>query len=328
MCNELNAPIIYLFAAYLRIFLKFPATAIVLFLASRYKRLIDGLNWWIGVGRKFSMSVVLKALSFAFCAACIAGAATPQVAAQVQILAPELAMPGLDRTRAVRVYLPPSYAKSRRAYPVLYMHDGQNVFDELTEDMRTWGVDQSLNALAKSDGLELIVVGIEHGGVQRMNEMNPWKRSRFGDAEGQAYMDFIVKTVKPLIDQRFRTLPDRAHTAIMGSSMGGLISHYAIHQYRDTFSKAGIFSPSYWFSTGAYEIVPKMPLPAGTRLYMLVGAKEGSGMTRDFFRMVDLLGLVNGQLIELSYRLNPEGVHSEILWREEFPAAVRCLFRP
>jgi alpha-glucosidase len=267
-------------------------------------------------------------IALALSAACHAQDRPSTAAVNVQILQPALTMPGLDRKRTIRVYLPPSYATTQRRYPVLYMHDGQNLFDNATSYAGEWGVDESLNALAQSQGLELIVVGIDNGQDKRIHEMSPWKNPRFGEPEGQAYMDFIVKTVKPLIDQQFRTQTDRANTAIMGSSLGGLISHYAVHQYSDTFSKAGIFSPSYWFAAGAYEIVSAKPLPARARLYLLGGRKEGEDTVRDLERMVKLLSSVNGTALDLFTRVTPHGEHNEAFWREEFPAAVSWLFRP
>lgn len=166
--------------------------------------------------------------------------------ANVSLLPELLQIPGLNRQRQIRVYVPPGYANSQRRYPVLYMHDGQNLFDAATAYAGEWRVDETLNALSESGQLELIVVGIDNGQEKRMTELNPWSHPRFGVAQGREYMEFVVEVVKPLIDRRYRTKADRANTAIMGSSMGGLISHYAINQYPEVFSKAGIFSPAYW----------------------------------------------------------------------------------
>ena len=104
--------------------------------------------------------------------------------AGVSILTPQLLIPGLNRQRTLRLYLPPGYATSTKRYPVLYMHDGQNLFDAATAYAGEWGVDETLDALAKSQGLELIVVGIDNGGVNRMTELNAWDNTRFGKGEG------------------------------------------------------------------------------------------------------------------------------------------------
>lgn len=243
---------------------------------------------------------------------------------------PALAMPGLDRQRTLRVYLPPGYADTSRRFPVLYMHDGQNLFDDATSYAGEWGVDETLDALAKSHGLEVIVVGIDNGQEQRMSELNPWPglifRIRFGPAEGAEYMDFVVQVVKPWIDAHYRTRPDRASTAIMGSSMGGLISDYAIHRYPQVFSKAGIFSPSYWISDDAYEFAGKQPLPRDARVALLLGDKEGEDSVENVQRMAAVLRAGGLGPDRLSVRVAPDGEHNEGFWRREFPTAVTFLF--
>lgn len=250
---------------------------------------------------------------------------TSTASVSVHILTPPLNMPGLDRQRTIRVYLPPGYQDANRRFPVLYMHDGQNLFDAATSYAGEWGVDESMDALAKSHALELIVVGIDNGQEKRMSELSPWPNERFGIAEGDKYMDFVVKTVKPFIDARYRTKPDREHTGIMGSSMGGLISHYAIHRYSDTFSKAGIFSPSYWYSSKVYDFTKANPLPSDARLYLLAGGKEGQQTADDMNRMVALMREARkGQPIYSA--VVPEGKHNEAFWRTEFPKAVVWLF--
>src|SRR6185369_7256568 len=107
---------------------------------------------------------------------------------------------------------------SERRYPVIYMHDGQNLFDDATSYAGEWGVDETLNELARSHGFEAIVVGIDNGQDRRMTELNPWDNPRFGKAEGAAYMSFIVDVVKPYVDARYRTRSDAQSTAIIGSS--------------------------------------------------------------------------------------------------------------
>lgn len=206
-----------------------------------------------------------------------AGAAPPASTAgpQVSQLPQPLTIAGLNRPRVVRLYLPPSYAGApQRRYPVIYMHDGQNLFDHATAYAGEWEVDETLNALAKSHGFEAIVVGIDNGGERRMNELLPWPHPRFPVAEGDAYLDFIVKTVKPLIDRDYRSQPEREHTAVIGSSMGGLISHYAIQRHPEVFSKAGVSSPSYWIAPRMLENARIQALPADTRLYLYAGGRR------------------------------------------------------
>ena len=247
--------------------------------------------------------------------------------ANVRLLAP-FKMTGLNRSRQVRLYLPPDYHLSQQRYPVLYLHDGQNVFDEATAYAGEWGVDETLNQLAAQGWLKLIVVAVDNGGEHRMQEYSGWDNPRFGKAEGEAYINFIRNELKPYVDRHFRTLPEAADTGIMGSSMGGLISHYALFNRPGTFSKAGIFSPSYWYSEAVYAKTNMQVLPKQSRISLLVGTKEGREMVSNTLKMADLLrsqGLANAQL---SVKVVPEAEHNEAFWRSEFADAVLYLFNP
>jgi predicted alpha/beta superfamily hydrolase/endonuclease/exonuclease/phosphatase family metal-dependent hydrolase len=249
--------------------------------------------------------------------------------AGVQILAPPLAMPGLDRERTIRVYLPPSYNTSKRRYPVLYMHDGQNLFDDATSYIGEWGVDENMDALAKSNGIEVIVVGIDHGGDKRIAEQGPWTNPRYGASEGKQYLDFIVNTVKPFIDGKFRTRPGREDTGIMGASLGALSSQYAMYEYPDVFGKAGLFSPSYDFSDEVYPFVAARHLPAGTRLYLVIGGKEGREPlfnVANVWKMVAQLQAAGDPDVALYSAVRAGAEHNETFWRSEFPKAMLYLF--
>lgn len=245
----------------------------------------------------------------------------------VHVLPTPFVMTGLNRQRTVRVYLPPGYEGSRARYPVLYMHDGQNLFDDATAYAGEWGIDESLNALAKSRGLRLIVVGIDNGGADRIHELNPWDNPEFGPGEGAQYMAFIVETLKPWIDQHYRTRCDRQHTAIMGSSMGGLISSYAISRYPQVFGKAGIFSPAYWLAPPVFADTAAHPPPRTTRIYFYAGGSESLSMVPDTERMVAILRRAGLPQRNLLLNVNPVGRHAESAWRTEFPRAITWLFR-
>lgn len=245
----------------------------------------------------------------------------------VTVLPTPLIMPGLNRQRTIRVYVPPAYASSTKRYPVLYMHDGQNLFDAATSYAGEWGVDETLDGLAASKGLEIIVVGIDNGLDKRMTELNAWDNAQYGVAEGRQYMDFIVDVVKPMIDTTYRTKPERQFTGVMGSSMGGLISQYAIQQYASTFSKAGIFSPSYWAAPAVYGFTASTPPASDARLYVYMGGQEGDVGTVDSSdRMVAQLQAQGHPAGNLVYRINPTASHNEAAWRAEFMAAVSWLF--
>jgi predicted alpha/beta superfamily hydrolase len=271
--------------------------------------------------------LVLATVALAGRAGAAEPAARPHTAnANVHVIAPPMTIPGLDRQRTIRVYLPPGYADGKARYPVLYMHDGQNLFDDATSYVGEWGVDEAMDALAK-EGLPLIVVGIDHGGEKRFNELTAWPNPRFGAAEGAAYMEFVVKVLKPWVDRTYRTRPGRRDTGIMGSSMGGVASHYAIYQYPEVFSKAGIFSPAYWVADPAvFEWTAKRRLGKHSRLYFIAGGKEGDDMVRPFDPMVAQVRKAAGKRAAVHAELIPSGEHNERFWRGEFPKAIRFLY--
>lgn len=254
----------------------------------------------------------------------------------VSVLDTAFAMPQLERTRRVWVYLPPDYATSDRRYPVLYMHDGQNLFDAATAYAGEWGIDETLDSLHTAGDPGIIVVGIDNGRERRLDEYSPWRNERHGGGEGAAYAEWLVHTLKPFIDQRYRTLADRSNTAIAGSSMGGLISLYALLQFPEVYGRAGIFSPAFWFAPEIFDAVraSRAPYP-DTRVYMVSGGRElqqgeRAGVYRDDqARMQEALiaaGFRAGQQVKAS--VIPDGEHSEWFWRREFPAAYRWLFAP
>ena len=270
--------------------------------------------------RKIALALFLPGLAFA------ANGDGPSTA-QPNVLIPteKLAMPGLDRERGLRIFVPPDYsAHPERRYPVIYMHDGQNLFDAKTSYSGEWGVDETLNELAKTDHFEAIVVGIDNSD-KRMSELNPYPGPELKVAEGPEYTRFIVEVVKPYIDRTYRTLPDRDHTAMIGSSLGGLITHYALLAYPEVFSKYGVFSPSYWASPELVARAEKTPVPAGTRIYIFVGHLEGPTMEDPAKRMFDTL-TAEAAPGSVTYHVGPQAKHHETSWSPEFRTAVRWLF--
>ncbi len=247
-----------------------------------------------------------------------------------------LTIPELNRQRGIRLYVPPGYATSTKRYPVIYMHDAQNLFDNAIAQAGEWEIDETLDQLARAGQLEAIVVGVDRGGVignlaadpLRMTELNPWFNPANGAGEGRQYMDFIVKVVKPLIDNEYRTLPDRANTGVMGASLGGLISHYAINQYPDVFGKAAIFSPSYWVGgQPSYQFFDSTVVPKDARLYLLVGEREGP-MVTDLQNVHRAIARNGHPGANLSIRVVPNGEHGEPMYRAETKAALVWLFAP
>lgn len=247
----------------------------------------------------------------------------------VTVLVTPFMMPVLNRQRNVRLYLPPSYGTSDKRYPVIYMHDGQNLFDEFTSFAGEWGVDETLNDMAARQGFEAIVIGLDNGGADRVRELNPFDHPKNGTGEGEAYLAFIVNKLKPVVDSQYRTLTGPENTAIIGSSMGGLISDYAIHRYPQVFGRAGVLSPAYWTADpGIYGYAVQHPLPLGARVYFSMGGKEGDSMLPDVQRMHAVMAAQRPEPGAVTLHIVPEADHNEAAWRAELPKVLNFLFAP
>lgn len=257
-----------------------------------------------------------------------ARAAMPATAPpRVQVLPQALAMPALGRSRTLRLCLPVSYdSQPARRYPVIYMHDGQNLFDAAAAPFGEWGVDETMAALAERTGFEALVVGIDHGGPHRLTELAPYDHEELGRAEGRAYLDFVVKTVKPFIDAGWRTRPEREHTALIGSSLGGLIGHAALLWQGEVFGRYGLLSPAYWVAPQLYDETARARLPPGTRVHLYCGEREKGSTVPNVQRMHAVLAgrLPAGQL---SLHVEPGADHNEAAWRAELPRTLKALFQ-
>lgn len=245
----------------------------------------------------------------------------------VKILSDSFWIPQLNRYRSIRVYLPNDYEKAiTKRYPVIYMMDGQNLFDKQTSFAGEWGIDETMNKLEKKGEPSCIVVGIDHGGIDRINELSPFVNSKYGGGEGKLFALFIVKILKPFIDSVFRTSPDRLHTAIGGSSLGANLSLYAMVAYPDIFSKAALFSPAFWFSDSLYEFIKLAEEFNESRFYFTAGYNESNTMASDVMTM-DSLIVAKGCKPDLHYaRIIHDGEHREWFWRREFANAYFWLF--
>jgi predicted alpha/beta superfamily hydrolase len=232
--------------------------------------------------------------------------------------------PQLGNRREVIVYLPPTYGGARR-FPAVYMQDGQNLFDPATSHAGDWGLLRTLDALTAT-GRETIVVGVWNAGDERVAEYSPFEDARNGGGRGDRYLAFLTETVKPMIDRRFRTRPDREHTAIAGSSMGGLISLYGFFHAPDTFGLAGVLSPSLWFAGGAmFPFVASAPFVPG-RVYVDVGRHEGEPHVSNVHRLHDVLvakGYRAGRDVHMMD--DPDGGHDEASWGRRVPLALSFL---
>ena len=285
--------------------------------------------------RRFTIPDPGRAMLDVTVAAWRAGAPKPKPSTarrSVRVIADSFAMPQLGRARRVWLYLPPDYATSRKRYPVLYMHDGQNVFDDSTSFAGEWGVDETLDSLHARGDRGAIVVAVDNGGSHRMDEYNPWRaaQARLGGGEGKEYVDFLVRTLKPWIDARYRTLRDPAHTGVMGSSMGGLISLYAALEHPKVFGRAGVFSCACWVAdTAVLNYARRTPPRRSSRLWFESGAFETpeGQPARDQRTLVDTLLAAGWPRSALHESASPDGKHAEWFWRREFAAAYLWLFR-
>jgi len=235
----------------------------------------------------------------------------------VQILDTAFHIPQLNRDRRVWIYLPKNYSTSKASYPVLYMHDGQNLFDNATSFAGEWGVDDAIDSAKK----QCIVVGIDNGGPVRMNEYNPYDHEKFGAGQGALYVDFLAKTLKPYIDKHYRTKKDASNTIIAGSSMGGLISMYAVMKYPKVFGKAGVFSPAFWAAPALKTDLDKMVKSSthkNVRIYFYAGEQEGNQMVVDMLYIFEAMRKKTAA--KMKVKINAEGRHNEPTWRNEFPA--------
>ena len=225
--------------------------------------------------------------------------------------------------RRLYVYLPHDYMHSDMRYPVMYMFDGHNVFyDSHATYGKSWGMKEYLTKTK----LPLIVVAIEcnHEGEKRMNEYAPWdfEFPDMGPMEGLGHvtMDWICQDLKPEIDKEYRTLPDREHTLVAGSSMGGLMAIYAAAKYNGVFSRAAALSP--WFPAGGeglYGMLDK-PLKDTTRVYMDMGSEEFGPEDRMFlpeiFRAAEALTWKGAQVFA---QVVPGAMHNEAAWEKRIP---------
>lgn len=235
------------------------------------------------------------------------------ISGNVKMLSENFSIPQLNTTRRIWIYLPPDYKTSRKKYPVIYMEDGQNLFNDATSFSGEWKVDETLETFAKNGKLEAIVVGIDNGGSERLNEYSPWKNEKYGGGKGDLFTEFLVKTLKPYIDKRYRTLPQAKNTGLIGSSMGGLITLYAGVKYPDKFGKLGIFSPAFWFAENDFKkfLNENSNRLKQTKFYFLAGKKESEEMVSDTQEIVKILkrkGIPEKNIVS---KFDEYGTHSE-----------------
>ena len=243
---------------------------------------------------------------------------------QVKILDTAFTIPQLNRKRRIWVYLPKSYSSSSSNYPVLYMQDGQNLFNEQTAFSDEWGVDECLDTLQQLTGKDCIIIGVDNGGDKRMNEYNLYDNDQYGKGEGKKYVDFLAHTLKPYIDSKFRTKKGPGYTFIAGSSMGGLISLNAVMLYPEIFGGAGIFSPSLAVAPQIFDDAKQFVTGSPIKFYFYAGGRESASMVSDMQRMADTLSKKSNY--SMRRVVNPMGQHKESYWRQEFAYFYKWMF--
>lgn len=245
----------------------------------------------------------------------------------VYVFSENFKIPQLNRTRRISIYLPPNYNATSKRYPVLYLLDGQNIFDNATSYSGEWEVDEQLNALHKQMQMDFIAVAINHGNEYRITEYSAYYNAKYGRGEGEVFLDFIINNVKPEVDKYCRTKPDSENTTIIGSSMGGLFAHFAAIKRPDIFGKAMVFSPSFWYSDACYIFTNEnIEAVRNSKFYFLVGDKEGETMVDNVNKMVTLMLGNNVPENHIYKTIIPNGTHNESLWRHEFKPALMWLF--
>ena len=242
----------------------------------------------------------------------------------------------LEHDRDVVVYVPPGYDESDARYPVVYLHDGQNLFDPATAFGGThWRAGETATALIEAGTIApVILVGIYNTGKHRIDEYTPTHDRRRGGGAADAYGRFIVEELKPVIDAGYRTIADRAHTGIGGSSLGGLVSLYVALKHPAVFGKAAVMSPSVWWDRRAIlrDVRRAAALGEKPRLWVDMGSAEsrGAGSARRVLEDARLLkvGLLKSGWVEganLHYEEVEGGTHSEQAWGDRFGRVLAWL---
>jgi predicted alpha/beta superfamily hydrolase len=248
----------------------------------------------------------------------------PNFLPQIQLISDEFEIPQLNTTRKVWALLPHDYDYSNESYPVMYLHDAQNLFNENAE-YGNWEIDKKLAVMSEYKVGKIIVIAVEHAEADRVKEYNVGK-TVLGKGQGKKYIKFLVETLKPYVDSNFRTKKEREFTGIGGSSMGALVSIFSGIRYPDVFGKLMIFSPSLW-------VAPKMKFKnyedsVATKIYLYAGGDESETMIEhvETFKNRMLESEFVDDKMKINLSINKLGKHNETYWSDEFPKAIEWLF--
>lgn len=249
----------------------------------------------------------------------------PAYLPEIQVISEQFEIPQLIKTRRIAALLPHDYRDSRKHYPVLYLQDGQNLFDDYAP-FGNWAVDKKLAVLAERGMGDIIIISIDHAEEKRIEEFTPSHRTRLGSGEGKKYVRFLADTLKAYVDKHYRALPGREHTGIGGSSMGGLISIYAGLMYPEVYGKLMIFSPSLWVMPNIHFHFLNFHDPHDMDIYLYAGEEESANMVPNIRRFTQAFEDSGNAHVKFRLSIDPQGKHNEARWGEEFPRAVEWLF--
>lgn len=241
----------------------------------------------------------------------------------------------LDTRRTVVVYTPKNYQRdTRRSYPLLLLHDGQNVFDGSTSYVpgQYWRVREAADDLIAARVVEpLVIAAIYHGGEKRVWEYTPTKGGKLGGGGAKEHGRMVTEELLPWLRSRYRLLPQARHTGIGGSSLGGLVTMWLGLEYPEVFGKLAVMSPSVWWGHGALlRKLPALHQPQRQRLWLDIGTNEG---VASFGSMRDVR-LLKAMMVGKGWRegrtLHYEEVegadHSERAWAARFPEMLKFLY--
>jgi predicted alpha/beta superfamily hydrolase len=230
------------------------------------------------------------------------------------------------------IYLPPMYAsEGERRFPVLYMQDGQNLFDPETSYIQGsyWRMGETADALVEAGAMEpLIIVGIYNAGVKRIDEYTPVKDKRLGGGHADGYGRMLVEELKPFIDGHYRTLPGAEHCGLGGASLGGLVTLYLGLRYATVFSRLAVMSPSVWWRRRTIlKTVAALREKPGLRIWLDMGTKESRQALPDVRALRDGLMKKGWRLgDDLAYTEVEGGEHTEAAWGERTGRMLQFLF--
>lgn len=257
----------------------------------------------------------------------------------------ELRVPYSNQTRRVRVLLPKNYLEDEeQTYPVVYFHDGQNVlYSKESFSGHSWKVIPAIKR--NPDISKMIVVAIDNDGANRMNEYAAWKYKEFGipgmqfGGKGIEYAEFVMQVVKPFIDQEYRTKSDKAHTAMIGSSLGGNITQFMGLAYQDQIGCLGVFSSASWLHQEAFDrYIDRQELDSEQRIFIYVGTEEADDTDKtlmagnikqayiesslSYYRQLIAGGV---ELDNILLEIASGAVHNEEAWAAHLPDCLRFL---